>query len=128
MSDYTVGPTTCVKDHWGKWHAKTKVVFPEIILDSMKKHGQRVINLSTYRNDRGVLVTTANAALSGDGWETSVLGLGGGGDFSKRVAQDASLKRVLEKDIRRQHEAAVAQIPALAAEVIAYYANTKVDA
>lgn len=127
MSNYTVEATTCRKDHWGKWTAKTAVVFPGVILDSMKRDGQRVMNITTYKTDRGILQTSASAVLRGDRCESHCFGLGGGGDWSKRIFQEP-VKMANEKRILEQHARAVAQIATLAEEVTAYYAKASTEA
>lgn len=119
---YTVEPTTCKKDHWGKWEAKTAVLFAEPVAADFGRKGQRVLNITTYRTDRGILLTTASVAIRSDRSETTVLGIGGGGDFSKGIFAE-QMKRVLEKDIRNQHARALQLIDALAAEVQSFYAN-----
>lgn len=121
MSRYTVEETRISKDHWGKWTAKTAILFAGEVLDSMKRPTQRVLNISTYKTDRGMLMTTASVALRGDHFESHVMSFGEGGDFSKRVML-TPMKRVTEKDIRNQHAGAlITDLPGLIAQVEAYY-------
>ena len=113
---YTVEETRVYRDHWKKWQARTSIKFAEPVT-VRGDTGHRVLNLSTYRTDRGLLVTRANVALAHGGMETTALFQ----DYSKTVLT-ASPKRVTEGDIRAQHEQAKALIPQLTGEVAAFYA------
>ena len=121
---YTVEPTRVGRDHWKKWEAKTAVVFAGTVNDTMGRPGVRVVNLSTHKNDRGMLLTTATAVVRQGGSEQHVFGLAGGGDYSATVIKEPCA-RVGEKEIRDQHRRAVEKIPEIVAEVVAHYARAE---
>ena len=92
------------------WGAKTTEVF-----DLNGRNAQ--LEISTFKNDRGQLVTTAGIGFVNGNIVTTVIF----GDFFRRI--EVSTVRCTEKAVSEQQARAVAQWPAIKAAAIDFYAS-----
>jgi hypothetical protein len=76
----------------------------------------RILQLRTYKHDRGGIITYAGAAQVGGGFTRTAIFQ----DFHKVVAHSPA--RATEKAVSEQHAAAVANVEAILAEAVAYEA------
>jgi hypothetical protein len=117
---YSIKETRTGKGRDG-WETKTKIDFDDV-LTVRDKVGRRRLTLSTYKRNRD-LVTLASVSFVNDGFESFMLFA----DYSKTVIKQPCA-RVTEKDVKRQHEEALALIPAIVGEVDAFYAAKAAEA
>jgi hypothetical protein len=122
MTDKTniVAETRIERDHMKRWNARTSVAFTAPITHDegfRVRTGHRVINLRTFRTARGALMTTASVSFDCDGMSMTMLFQ----DYSKTWASEAK-PRVLEKDVRAQHEAVLRKLADIVGDVEAFYA------
>lgn len=94
------------KDHQGKWTAKSSFDMPN----------KRVLEIETYKNDRGVIRTTATVSTVGDGFKTYRLGR----DYYTVLNQTSRMGTA--KNVEAQQKAALDDIKDTMSWALAHYA------
>lgn len=100
------------KDYWGAWVAKSR----------LNVDGDRYLDVTTSKNSIGQVVTRASAVIveKENGYE--IVKFAPFSDFSVNLAVSPA-KRVTEKTVREQQQAALVSIGAVINEAKAFYAG-----
>lgn len=89
--------------------------------------GDQLLKIRSYRNDRGLLRTSATVHTKVEGGLRHIMGFGtSGGDFSETLVVTKPA-RVTEKVISAQHESVLKTIPGILSAVQAHYAKFPVS-
>lgn len=102
------------KDYWGAWQAKSR----------LSVEGDRYLEVTTSKNSAGQVVTRASAVIvekSSDP-RIEIVKFAPFSDFSANLAVNPA-KRVTEKTVREQQQAALVSIGAVINAAKAFYAG-----
>jgi hypothetical protein len=110
--------TRILRDNYG-WKAASNL--------DLVGEANRLLQIRTYKNDRGFLVTRATVHKKIDGGLQHIMGFGTpGGDYSETLVSTKPA-RVTEKVISAQHESVLSHLPGILAAVEAHYVKTPVS-
>ena len=102
--------TRILRDRDG-WYARS----------NMDLDGNQLLNVRTYKTDKGVLRTYASVCTKVEGGTRHIMGFGtSGGDFSETLAASKPA-RVTEKVVTAQHESVLKNLPDVLLAVKAHY-------
>jgi hypothetical protein len=108
--------TRILRDNYG-WKAASNL--------DLVGEANRLLQIRTYKNDRGFLVTraTVHKKIDGGGLQ-HIMGFGTpGGDYSETLVSTKPA-RVTEKVISAQHDSVLSHLPGILAAVEAHYVKT----
>ena len=119
---YTIQQTTVKRNFLLKLQAKTTVILHGIVADRLGNTGQRAIKITTRKSQQSTLKTTAKVVLKNGSLETTMVGPGNDGDFSKTIFEEPC-GTITSSEISNQHTRALDRVTELVADVTAYYSQ-----
>jgi hypothetical protein len=113
MVEFTRQDRGASKNFRKEWEEKSRITFPD---------SNRVINITTSKNSRGALTTSASVCHINGDFESHMLYQ----DFSETVKLSQP-GRVTEKVVTEQHAGVMAKVNEIIDKVAAYYLKSQED-